>query len=302
MSAYVVNARGELTKKPKRRLMDPQRAYILEAQSHALLSAEEEAVLIQDYQQNKNPRALDRVIKSHLRLLIRIAQGYMGYGYALEDLISEGHVGMMHAIKGFEPGKGARFSTYATWWIRASIQDYVLKSWSLVKLSSGADSKKLFYKLRSTKQSLGLDRFQSLSDEEALEISRILEVPMELVIEMDHRLNGVDFSLNAYIQSEEGSEWQDWLPSDGETHDEQLANEDETQKRSLLLAQALITLNDREMQILKWRRLEDPKRSLEEIGLELNLSRERIRQIEEIAFEKVQRLVLHQAAAKGMSH
>ena len=261
-----------------------------------MLEPEQEFMLAKRWQQHADSDAAETLITSHLRLVARIAMGYRGYGLPIGEVISEGNVGLMQAVKRFEPDKGFRLATYAMWWIRASIQEYILRSWSLVKMGTTAAQKKLFFNLRRTKSQLQALEEGDLKPEHVKKIATKLGVSEEDVISMNRRLGG-DSSLNAPIRADqESGEWQDWLVDDTPSQEERLVEDEEQRHRRSFLTSALTVLNERERQIFEARRLRDEPATLEQLSSEFNVSRERIRQIEVRAFEKVQKAV--QASAQ----
>ncbi|MGN6101118.1 MAG: RNA polymerase sigma factor RpoH, partial [Devosia sp.] len=247
------------------------------------------------YREHQDPGAAQKLITSHLRLVAKIAMGYRGYGLPISEVISEGNVGLMHAVKRFEPDKGFRLATYAMWWIRAAIQEYVLRSWSLVKIGTTAAQKRLFFNLRKVKGQIAALDDGSLHPDQIKQIATTLQVSEEDVISMNQRLGG-DASLNAPMRADEGtSEWQDWLVDETPDQETTLGNSQEYNERMELLSNAMGDLNDREKAIFQARRLQENPATLEELAQEYNVSRERIRQIEVRAFEKVQDKVQQQA-------
>jgi RNA polymerase sigma-32 factor len=273
--------------------------YLDEIRKFPLLEPGEEFILAKRWQQDADPDAAEKLITSHLRLVARIAMGYRGYGLPVAEIISEGNVGLMQAVKRFEPDKGFRLATYAMWWIRASIQEYILRSWSLVKMGTTAAQKKLFFNLRRTKAQMQALEEGDLKPENVKAIATKLGVSEEDVVSMNRRLAG-DSSLNAPIRADaEGGEWQDWLADDTPGQEEMLLDSEERIQRREMLSSALGVLNERERQIFEARRLADEPATLEELSARFNVSRERIRQIEVRAFEKVQTAV--KAAAIEMA-
>lgn len=261
-----------------------------------MLSAEEEYTLAKDWKDKDNLEAAHKLVTSHLRLVAKIAMGYRGYGLPMGELIAEGNLGMMHAVKRFEPEKGFRLSTYAMWWIRASIQEYILRSWSLVKIGTTAAQKKLFFNLRRIKGEIKAIDDGDMAPEQVTEIAERLDVPEMEVINMNRRLGPGDHSLNATIGGEsEGGEWLDWLEDDSENQEVTFAEAEEYDSRRQLLVAAMGELNAREVEIIKARRLSDTPLTLEELSQRFNVSRERIRQIEARAFEKLQLSVRNRA-------
>ncbi len=270
--------------------------YLEEIRRFPMLEPGEEYMLAKRWQEHADSDAAHKMITSHLRLVARIAMGYRGYGLPIGEVISEGNVGLMQAVKRFDPDRGFRLATYAMWWIRASIQEYILRSWSLVKMGTTAAQKKLFFNLRRAKGQLQALEEGDLRPDQVKAIAKKLGVPEDDVVSMNRRLGG-DTSLNAPVRADaESGEWQDWLVDDAPDQEEQLAERDEMDQRRNFLANALTTLNDRERRIFEARRLSDDPVTLEDLSTEFGVSRERIRQIEVRAFEKVQKAV--QKAAK----
>jgi RNA polymerase sigma-32 factor len=271
--------------------------YLEEIRRFPMLQPDEEYMLAKRWQEHQDADAAQRLITSHLRLVARIAMGYRGYGLPIGEVMSEGNVGLMQAVKRFEPDKGFRLATYAMWWIRASIQEYILRSWSLVKMGTTAAQKKLFFNLRRMKGQIQALEEGDLRPDQVKKIATDLGVSEEDVISMNRRLGG-DASLNAPLKadSEGAGEWQDWLVDDEESVEQRLGESEELDARRRYLASAMGTLNDREKRIFEARRLSDEPATLEDLSAEFNVSRERIRQIEVRAFEKVQAAV--QAAAQ----
>ncbi len=275
-------------------------AYLTEVKKYPMLDVEEEYMLARRWRDHGDTEAARRMITSHLRLVAKIALGYRGYGLPLEDVISEGNVGLMKAVKRFDPERGFRLSTYAMWWIRASIQEYILHSWSLVKTGTTAAQKKLFFKLRQIKTRINAIDEGNLPPEAVKEIATRLDVPEEAVIEMNQRMRGPDQSLNAPLKGDAGTEWQDRLVEPGIDQETALVEADELEKRRELLETALEGLNDRERHIFVERCLGDPPSTLEALSKVYNISRERVRQIEVRAFEKVRTAMLEAAITAGM--
>ena len=265
--------------------------YLQEIKKFPILTAEEEYMLAKRYKEHGDTEAAHKLVTSHLRLVAKIAMGYRGYGLPVTDLISEGNVGIMQAVKKFDPERGFRLATYAMWWIRAQIQEYVLHSWSLVKIGTTAAQKKLFFNLRKLKKQLSSIDTGNLSPENAREIASRLNVKEAEVLDMDNRLFSGDQSLNVQIGEEGDTEWQDMLVDSNETQDNILANSNELSFRKKIFEQALEVLNDREKEIISLRKLKDKPVKLEELSKKFNISRERVRQIEEKAFEKLQKQV-----------
>jgi len=265
--------------------------YLQEIKKFPILTAEEEYMLAKRYKEHGDTEAAHKLVTSHLRLVAKIAMGYRGYGLPVTDLISEGNVGIMQAVKKFDPERGFRLATYAMWWIRAQIQEYVLHSWSLVKIGTTAAQKKLFFNLRKLKNQLGSIDSGNLSPENAREIATRLNVKEAEVLDMDNRLFSGDQSLNVKVGEDGDAEWQDMLIDSNETQDNILANSNELLFRKKIFEQALEVLNEREKEIISLRKLKDKPIKLEELSKKFNISRERVRQIEEKAFKKLQKQV-----------
>ncbi|MGE0734807.1 MAG: RNA polymerase sigma factor RpoH [Alphaproteobacteria bacterium] len=281
--------------------------YLQEIRKFPLLEPDEEFALAKKWQERGDVAAAHKLVTSHLRLVAKIAMGYRGYGLPLPELISEGNVGLMQAVKRFDADRGFRLATYAMWWIRASIQEYILHSWSLVKMGTTAAQKKLFFNLRRMKSKLQALDDKDLSPENVKKIATDLKVNEDDVVQMNRRLSGPDHSLNAPIKAEGEGDWQDWLVDERENQETTLANQQELSERQKLLANAMKTLNQREMRILTARRLRDEPATLEDLSQEFGISRERVRQIEVRAFEKLQKairgkVIEQQAAADAASN
>ena len=271
--------------------------YLQEIRKFPMLEPDEEYMLAKRYKEHADPGAAQKLITSHLRLVAKIAMGYRGYGLPISEVISEGNVGLMHAVKRFEPEKGFRLATYAMWWIRAAIQEYVLRSWSLVKIGTTAAQKRLFFNLRKVKGQIAALDDGSLHPDQIKQIATTLNVTEDDVVSMNARLSG-DASLNSPMRADEGSsEWQDWLVDDTPDQETSLGETQEFDERMTLLNQAMDVLNERERAIFQARRLQDNPATLEELAQQYDVSRERIRQIEVRAFEKVQEAVQQAAHA-----
>ena len=265
--------------------------YLEEIRKFPMLEPQQEYMLAKRWQQHQDADAAQQLVTSHLRLVARIAMGYRGYGLPIGEVISEGNVGLMQAVKRFDPDKGFRLATYAMWWIRASIQEYILRSWSLVKMGTTAAQKKLFFNLRRVKGQLQALEEGDLRPDQVKAIAKKLGVPEDDVVSMNRRLGG-DASLNAPVRADtESGEWQDWLVDDTPDQEERLVESEELSRRRGYLAQAMSTLSDRERRIFEARRLAEDPSTLEDLSAEFGVSRERIRQIEVRAFEKVQKAV-----------
>ena len=274
-------------------------AYLEQIKKFPMLAAEEEYMLAKNWKTTGNVKAAEKLVTSHLRLVAKIAMGYKGYGLPVNEMISEGNVGLMQAVKKFEPEKGFRLATYAMWWIRASIQEYVLRSWSLVKIGTTTAQKKLFFNLKKIKNRIAPDSEGDLRPEYVNEIANKLDVSKDEVISMNRRLSGKEFSLNAQV-GEDGDEWQDWLVDKELDHDLKFAHQEEMSQRKDLLKKSMTILNDREKEILYSRRLNDNPITLEDLSKKYKFSRERIRQIENKAFEKLQKHMLISAKSKNL--
>jgi len=271
--------------------------YLWEIRRFPMLESHEEYVLAKRWREHGDHEAAHKLVNSHLRLVAKIARGYRGYGLPISDVISEGNVGLMQAIKRFEPDKGFRFATYATWWIKAAIQEYILRSWSLVKMGTTANQKKLFFNLRKAKSKITVLDDGDMRPDQVKIIARRIGVTETDVIDMNRRLGG-DTSLNAPIRKDGNSgEWEDWLVDEQADQEMTLAASEEFENRRKALASALSVLNDRERRIFEARRLAEEPITLEELADEFGVSRERVRQISERAFEKVQNAVKHRVAA-----
>jgi len=271
--------------------------YLSDIRKFPMLAKDEEFMLAKRWQEHEDPEAAHRLVTSHLRLVAKIAMGYRGYGLPIGEVISEGNVGLMQAVKKFDPDRGFRLATYAMWWIRASIQEYILRSWSLVKMGTTAAQKKLFFNLRKAKSQISAFEEGDMHPDQVRQIATKLGVLDEEVISMNRRLAGPDASLNAPLRSDSESEWQDWLADDSAPSQETvIADNEERGLRMGLLQEAMAELSDRERHILTERRLKDDPTTLEELAGQYGVSRERVRQIEVRAFEKLQKTM--QAAAE----
>ena len=265
--------------------------YLEEIRRFPMLEPEEEFVLAKNWQEHGDVEAAHRLVTSHLRLVAKIAMGYRGYGLPLNEIISEGNVGLMQAVKRFDPDRGFRLATYAMWWIRAAIQEYILHSWSLVKMGTTAAQKKLFFNLRKLKGQMQAIDEGDLRPETVKAIAERLDVTENDVVEMNRRLEGADHSLNVPLRSDSETQWQDWLVDDAASQESTVADADEFDHRMSLLHRAMAVLNERERHILSERRLKDEPTTLEELSAQYGISRERVRQIEVRAFEKLQRAI-----------
>jgi RNA polymerase sigma-32 factor len=265
--------------------------YLDEIRKFPMLQPQEEYMLAKRWREHGDSQAAHKLVTSHLRLVAKIAMGYRGYGLPIGEVVSEGNVGLMQAVKRFEPEKGFRLATYAMWWIKASIQEYILRSWSLVKMGTTANQKKLFFNLRKAKSSISALEDGDLRPDQVAIIATKLGVEKQDVIDMNRRLGG-DASLNAPLREDGDGEWQDWLADDSDSQEAVLAREEETDNRRSALTRALGVLNERERIIFEERRLKDDPITLEELAERFGVSRERVRQIEVRAFEKVQDAVV----------
>ncbi|GFZ82889.1 RNA polymerase sigma factor RpoH [Elstera cyanobacteriorum] len=274
--------------------------YLAEIRKFPMLTAEDEFLLAKRFKEHGDVEAAHKMVTSHLRLVAKIAMGYRGYGLPVSELISEGNVGMMQAVKRFDADKGFRLATYAMWWIRAAIQEYILHSWSLVKMGTTAAQKKLFFNLRRLKGQMRAIDDGDMTPEQVQKIATDLAVSEDDVIQMNRRLGAPDHSLNAPLRVDGEGEWQDWLVDDADSQEIAIAEQDESDKRRALLKDALKQLNDRERIILVARRLTDEPQTLEDLSQRYNISRERVRQIEVRAFEKLQKAIRTAAAAKNL--
>ena len=278
--------------------------YLQEIRKFPLLEPEEEYMLAKAWVDHEDPEAAQKLVTSHLRLAAKIAMGYRGYGLPQAEVISEANVGLMQAVKRFDPEKGFRLATYAMWWIRASIQEYILRSWSLVKMGTTSAQKKLFFNLRKAKSKLGALEEGDLRPENVALIAHDLNVTEQEVIDMNRRLSGGDASLNATVGSGDGestAQWQDWLEDEDANQAEAFAEADELSARRQMLIAAMDVLNDREKDVLMERRLRDDPMTLEDLSARYDVSRERIRQIEVRAFEKLQKRIRDLARERGMT-
>lgn len=273
--------------------------YLQEIRKYPMLEANEEYMLAKAWAEHEDSKAAHKMVTSHLRLVAKIAMGYRGYGLPVADLISEGNVGMMQAVKRFDPEKGFRLATYAMWWIRASIQEYILRSWSLVKIGTTAAQKKLFFNLRRIKGQIEAVEEGDLTPENVAKIAEQLDVAESDVVSMNRRMSAHDHSLNAPLKADTEGEWQDWLIDEEPDQETVAADNEERSQRLELLSTAMDGLNERERNILTERRLSDPAKTLEELSIEYGVSRERVRQIEVRAFEKVQKAIRLAASESG---
>jgi len=275
--------------------------YLQEIRKFPMLEPKQEYQLAKSWREEEDTEAAHQLVTSHLRLVAKIAMGYRGYGLPLAELISEGNVGMMQAVKRFDPERGFRLATYAMWWIRAAIKEYILHSWSLVKMGTTAAQKKLFFNLRKLKNRIQSVEEQHLSPEQVTKIATELNVPEQDVTSMNSRLASQDHSLNAPLRADSEGEWQDWLVDETESQETQFADREELDSRRGMLGEAMVALNKRERHILTERRLRENPRTLEELSQEYNISRERVRQIEVRAFEKLQKAMKNLAMEQKLA-
>jgi RNA polymerase sigma-32 factor len=274
--------------------------YLAQIKKFPMLDAEEEYMLAKSWRERGNLKAAHKLVTSHLRLVAKIAMGYRGYGLPVNELISEGNIGLMQAVKKFDPERGFRLTTYAMWWIKAAIQEYVLKSWSLVKMGTTTAQKKLFFNLKKLKNQIAPNQQGDLRDEQVNEISKRLDVESYEVVNMNRRLMGHEKSLNDPIKAGETDEWQDWLVDDRLDQELIVSQKQEYDDKKELLTQAMTVLNDREKAILKERRLSEKPKTLEELSQKYKISRERVRQIETKAFEKLQKSMINSSKSKNL--
>ena len=276
--------------------------YLQQIKKFPMLTEKQEVSLANKWRKEGDTKAAHKLVTSHLRLVARIAMGYRGYGLPITELISEGNIGLMQAVKKYDPDKGFRLATYAMWWIRAAIQEYVLKSWSLVKIGTTAAQKKLFFNLKKIKNQLDDYTDGNLKPHQVKEISDRLNVSEKEVTEMEGRISGNDYSLNSMVSSDSDEEWQEWLVDEDADHEIKIAEKEEINKRKALLSKAINILNEREKNIIKVRKLSEEPKTLEELSKEYKISRERIRQIEERAFEKLQLEMMNLAKETKLLH
>ena len=274
--------------------------YLSQIKKFPMLDAEEEYMLAKNWRERGNLKAAHKLVTSHLRLVAKIAMGYRGYGLPVNELISEGNIGLMQAVKKFDPEKGFRLATYALWWIRASIQEYVLRSWSMVKIGTTTAQKKLFFNLKKLKNKIAPNQEGDLRNEHVEEISKRLDVSSHEVVNMNRRLMGREKSLNDPIKAGETDEWQDWLVDDQLDQELIMSQKQEYDDKKELLDEAMTILNDREKEILKERRLSENPKTLEDLSKKYKISRERIRQIETKAFEKLQKSMINSSKSKNL--
>ena len=274
--------------------------YLAQIKKFPMLDAEEEYMLAKNWRENGNLQSAHKLVTSHLRLVAKIAMGYRGYGLPVNELISEGNVGLMQAVKKFDPERGFRLATYAMWWIKAAIQEYVLRSWSLVKMGTTTAQKKLFFNLKKIKNQIAAGQEGDLKDEHVKEISKRLNVESYEVVNMNRRMMGQEKSLNDPIKSGETDEWQDWLVDDSLDQELIVSQKQEYDDKKVLLNSAMKILNDREKEIITARRLSEKPQTLEDLSKKYKISRERVRQIETKAFEKLQKSMINASKSKNL--
>ena len=274
--------------------------YLTQIKKFPMLDAEEEYMLAKNWRESGSLQSAHKLVTSHLRLVAKIAMGYRGYGLPVSELISEGNIGLMQAVKKFDPDKGFRLATYAMWWIKASIQEYVLRSWSLVKMGTTTAQKKLFFNLKKLKNQIAPGQEGDLKDEQVKEISKRLDVNSQEVINMNRRMMGQEKSLNDPIKNGESDEWQDWLVDDSLDQELVISQKQEYEDKKELLKNAMQILSDREKEIINARRLSENPKTLEELSKKYKISRERIRQIETKAFEKLQKSMINARNSKNL--
>ena len=274
--------------------------YLAQIKKFPMLDAEEEYMLAKNWRERGNVQSAHKLVTSHLRLVAKIAMGYRGYGLPVNELISEGNIGLMQAVKKFDPDKGFRLATYAMWWIKASIQEYVLRSWSLVKMGTTTAQKKLFFNLKKIKNQIAPGQEGDLKDEQVNEISKRLDVDSKEVVNMNRRMMGQEKSLNDPIKSGESDEWQDWLVDSSLDQELLVSQQQEYNDKKELLNDAMKILNEREKAIINARRLSENPKTLEELSKKYNISRERVRQIETRAFEKLQKSMINASKSKNL--
>jgi RNA polymerase sigma-32 factor len=274
--------------------------YLAQIKKFPMLDAEEEYMLAKNWRENGNLKSAHKLVTSHLRLVAKIAMGYRGYGLPVNELISEGNLGLMQAVKKFDPEKGFRLATYAMWWIKAAIQEYVLRSWSLVKMGTTTAQKKLFFNLKKIKNQIAVGQEGDLRDEQVKEISKRLDVESHEVVNMNRRMMGQEKSLNDPIKSGETDEWQDWLVDDSLDQELIISQKQEYDDKKELLNSAMKILNEREKEIITARRLSEEPQTLEDLSKKYKISRERIRQIETKAFEKLQKSMINASKSKNL--
>ena len=274
--------------------------YLAQIKKFPMLDAEEEYLLAKNWREQGNLKAAHKLVTSHLRLVAKIAMGYRGYGLPVNELISEGNIGLIQAVKKFDPDKGFRLATYAMWWIKAAIQEYVLRSWSLVKMGTTTAQKKLFFNLKKIKRQIAPNQEGDLKESQVKEISKRLNVDSKEVVNMNRRMMGQEKSLNDPIKSDESDEWQDWLTDDSLDQELILSQKQEYDDKKQLLQESIKILDERERKIIEERKLSENPKTLDELSKKYKISRERIRQIETKAFEKLQKAMLNSSKSKNL--
>ena len=295
-----MNSKSEITNVPSLTSEGGLSVYLAQIKKFPILDAEEEYMLAKNWKERGNLKSAHKLVTSHLRLVAKIAMGYRGYGLPVNELISEGNIGLMQAVKKFDPEKGFRLATYAMWWIKAAIQEYVLRSWSLVKMGTTSAQKKLFFNLKKIKQQIAPNQDGDLKDEQVNEISKKLGVKSDEVVNMNRRMMGQEKSLNEPIKDGEKGEWQDWIVSDDLDQELFVAQKQEMDEKKTLLQKSIKILNERERKILEDRKLSSKPKTLEELSKKYQISRERIRQIETRAFEKLQKAMLNATKSENL--
>ena len=295
-----MSAKTEISNLPSLTSEGGLSVYLAQIKKFPILDAEEEYMLAKNWKERGNLKSAHKLVTSHLRLVAKIAMGYRGYGLPVNELISEGNIGLMQAVKKFDPEKGFRLATYAMWWIKAAIQEYVLRSWSLVKMGTTSAQKKLFFNLKKMKKQIAPYEEGDLKKEQVDQISKKLGVKTEEVVNMNRRMMGQEKSLNDPIKDGEKGEWQDWIVSDDLDQELFVSQKQEMDEKKSLLHQSIKILNNREREILEERKLSSEPKTLEELSKKYKISRERIRQIETKAFEKLQKAMLNSAQSKNL--
>ena len=295
-----MSTKTEITNLPSLTSEGGLSVYLAQIKKFPILDAEEEYMLAKNWREKGNLKSAHKLVTSHLRLVAKIAMGYRGYGLPVNELISEGNIGLMQAVKKFDPEKGFRLATYAMWWIKAAIQEYVLRSWSLVKMGTTSAQKKLFFNLKKIKQQIAPNEEGDLKDAQVQEISEKLGVKSDEVVNMNRRMMGQEKSLNEPIKDGEKGEWQDWIASDDLDQELFVSQKQEMDEKKTLLHQSIKILNERERQILEDRKLSNEPKTLEELSKKYKISRERIRQIETKAFEKLQKAMLNATKSENL--
>jgi len=295
-----MSAKSRISNLPVLRSEGGLSLYLTQIKKFPMLDAEEEYMLAKNWRERGSLKSAHKLVTSHLRLVAKIAMGYRGYGLPVSELISEGNIGLMQAVKKFDPDKGFRLATYAMWWIKAGIQEYVLRSWSLVKIGTTAAQKKLFFNLKKLKQQIAPRQEGDLKNEQVEEISDRLGVKSEEVVSMNRRMMGSEKSLNEPIKSGEKSEWQDWVVDKNLDQELSMSQKQELDEKKSLLYEAMKVLNEREKKIIEERKLASEPKTLEELSKKYKISRERVRQIEIKAFEKLQKSMLNSSKSKNL--